>query len=92
MTTTATTAWAITTAASTAAIVADFDPTMQPTRASFWPFLFVAIALALLMVSMVRHLRRARENLGPVERAEHPGFTEAPEPGGAPTDPHDRSR
>ena len=41
----------------------DFDPTVQPTRGSFWVFLFLAVALALLMFSMVRHLRRADKNL-----------------------------
>ena len=66
--------WTAATAAASAGILADFDPTMQPTRVSFWPFLFVAVALVLLMLSMVRHLRRARENLGS-ERAPRPGRT-----------------
>lgn len=87
----ATAAWAVTTAAATLGIVADFDPTMQPTRASFWPFLFVAIALALLMVSMVRHLRRAQQNLMP-EHPEHPGFPEAPDPASPVADRSDESR
>ena len=67
-------------AAAAAGIATEFDPKVQPTRASFWPFLFVAVMLTLLMFSMVRHLRRARENLGPAEPAAHPGFPESAAP------------
>ena len=67
-------------AAAAAGIATEFDPKVQPTRASFWPFLFVAVMLTLLMFSMVRHLRRARENLGPAEPAAHPGFPETTPP------------
>ena len=64
-------------AAAAAGIATEFDPKVQPTRASFWPFLFVAVMLTLLMFSMVRHLRRARENLGPAEPPAHPGVPES---------------
>jgi sensor histidine kinase regulating citrate/malate metabolism len=47
----------------------DIDPTVQPTRASFWAFLFLALATVLLVLSFLRHLRRAQTNLGPAEQA-----------------------
>ncbi len=46
-----------------AAVVA-LDPTTQPAPGSFWVFLFMAVMLVLLLLSMLRHLRRAQENLG----------------------------
>jgi hypothetical protein len=87
----ATAAWAVTATASTTGILAEFDPTITPTRASFWPFLFVAVALILLMISMVRHLRRARENLGS-ERSEFPGFPQSEDPQQTSPDASDQSR
>lgn len=47
-----------------AAIVAEVDPTVQPVRSSLYVFLFLAVMLAVLLFSLIRHLRRARENLG----------------------------
>ena len=47
-----------------AAFVAEVDPTVQPVRASFYVFVFLAVMLAILLFSFVRHLRRAQGNLG----------------------------
>jgi hypothetical protein len=47
----------------------DFDPTVQPSRGSFWAFLFLAVATVLLVLSFLRHLRRVQANLGPAEQA-----------------------
>ena len=63
-------------ATAVAAVSAEFDPTTQPTRGSFWVFLFIAVALVLLLISMMRHLRRAAENL-PSTRSRFEGFPEA---------------
>lgn len=87
----ATAGWAVSTAAASMGLVAEFDPTIQPTRASFWPFLFVAIALVLLMMSMVRHLRRARQNLAP-ERPQPPAIPESADPAAASSDTRDQAR
>lgn len=40
------------------------DPTVQPVRQSFYVFVFLASATVLLLVSMLRHMRRAHTNLG----------------------------
>jgi hypothetical protein len=45
------------------AVAEELDPTVQPVRASFYVFMFLAVALVLLLLSMLRHLRRARTNL-----------------------------
>lgn len=63
-------------ATAVAAVSTEFDPTTQPTRGSFWAFVFIAIALVLLLISMTRHLRRAAENL-PSTRSDFTGFPEA---------------
>lgn len=59
------------------AAVAALDPTKQPAPGSFWVFVFLAVMLVLLILSMLRHLRRAQENLGPAQVA-----AEAPRTGG----------
>ena len=46
------------------AVVAEVDPTVQPTRASFYVFLFLAVMLVVLLFSFMRHMRRAQANLG----------------------------
>ena len=53
-----------------AAVGAEADPTLQPVRQSSYVFLFMAVLLVLLLISMVRHMRRARANLAPAEQAE----------------------
>ena len=63
------------------AAVAAVDPTKQPAPGSFWVFVFMAVMLVLLILSMLRHLRRADANLRPAEAP-------APTPGAA--DPVDR--
>jgi hypothetical protein len=52
-----------------AAVVAEVDPTVQPVRSSFYVFLFLAAMLAVLLFSLVRHLRRANQNLGSARQA-----------------------
>jgi hypothetical protein len=42
----------------------EFDPTVQPSRGSFYVFVFLAVATVLLILSFLRHLRRAQTNLG----------------------------
>lgn len=53
----------------------DFDPTQQPSRGSFYVFVFLAAATILLLLSFLRHLRRA-QSVTAMERpdpgAEHP--------------------
>lgn len=64
-----------------AGVGAAFDPTTQPSRGSFWVFVFMASALVLLMISMVRHMRRADRNLSPAtgqERADDPTVRDQP--------------
>ena len=51
-----------------AALVAaeEIDPaTVRPSSLSSLPFLFLLLALILLLWSFVRHLRRVQSNLGP---------------------------
>ena len=51
-----------------AGIVAEeIDATVQPVRQSFYVFVFLAVCTVLLIVSLLRHLRRAQANLGPAE-------------------------
>jgi hypothetical protein len=45
-------------------VAAEVDPTKQPVRTSFYVFLVLAGAVILLILSMLRHLRRANQNLG----------------------------
>ena len=40
------------------------DPTVQPVTQSFYMFAVLAVLLILLLWSMLRHMRRARTNLG----------------------------
>jgi hypothetical protein len=42
----------------------EFDPTVQPSRGSFYVFVFLLLATVLLSLSFLRHLRRAQTNLG----------------------------
>jgi hypothetical protein len=58
------------------AVVAEVDPTVQPVRASFYVFLFMAVMLAVLLFSFVRHMRRAQANLGSAK--EPVGLPEVP--------------
>ncbi|HYN57036.1 MAG TPA: hypothetical protein VES03_07545 [Motilibacterales bacterium] len=60
----------------------EIDPaTVRPSSLSSLPFLFLLLALILLLWSFVRHLRRAQTNLGsaksapgsPVDRGTIPG-------------------
>ncbi len=57
-------------------VAEEIDPTVQPTRASFYVFVFLAVALILLILSFLRHLRRARANLGPARQPSVPAPTE----------------
>jgi hypothetical protein len=56
-------------------VAEEIDPTVQPVRQSFYVFVFLAIATILLLVSFLRHLRRARTNLGPAAELTGPGRT-----------------
>jgi hypothetical protein len=56
-------------------VAEEIDPTVQPTRASFYVFVFLAVALILLILSFLRHLRRARTNLGPARQPSTPAPT-----------------
>lgn len=74
-----------------AGIVAEeIDATVQPVRQSFYVFVFLAVCTVLLIVSLLRHLRRAQANLGPAgepgsqDPAAGPGAAAAPE-GSAPS-------
>lgn len=49
-------------------VAEEIDPTVQPTRASFYVFVFLAVALILLLLSFLRHLRRVQSNLGPARQ------------------------
>lgn len=61
----------------------DVNPaTKRPVPLSGIVFTVLAVALALLLVSMVRHLRRAQANLGPAPPTAPSGT--APDPTGAP--------
>lgn len=57
----------------------DVDPAaLKPSPLSAVVFAVLAIATVLLLLSMLRHLRRARANLGPAPAAQSPeGPTEA---------------
>ena len=55
--------------ADAALLAAEADPTQQPVRTSAYFFAFLALCLALLVVSMLRHLRRVDRNLGPAKGA-----------------------
>ena len=46
-------------------VAEEVDPTVQPVRQSFYAFLFLGVATILLILSFLRHLRRAQSNLGP---------------------------
>jgi membrane protein implicated in regulation of membrane protease activity len=67
-----------------AAIAAEVDPTVQPVRASFYVFVFLAVMLAILLFSFVRHLRRAQGNLGSAKVP--PAGSAQASPTGGPTD------
>lgn len=54
----------------------EFDPTVQPARGSFYVFVFLAVATVLLILSFLRHLRRAQANLGSAK--EPPAAVPAP--------------
>ena len=69
-----------------AAIGMDGDPTVVPVRQSSYVFLFMAVLLVLLLISMVRHMRRARANLAPAEQAE-PEIPAPEIPGAEPRSP-----
>jgi hypothetical protein len=80
-----------------AGIVAEeIDPTVQPVRQSFYVFVFLAVCTILLILSLLRHLRRAQGNLGSARASgEPPAIPQAaipqatiPQPGEA-TDPVD---
>lgn len=45
------------------------DPAKTPQPLSLYVFLFLAAALTLLFLSMLRHMRRARRNLGQEDAA-----------------------
>ena len=45
-------------------VVAEVDPTVQPVRESFYVFLFLAAMLVVILVSFLRHMKRAQRNLG----------------------------
>ncbi|MCU0300910.1 MAG: hypothetical protein MUF35_04805 [Candidatus Nanopelagicales bacterium] len=51
-------------AAAVGSVAAEVDPTKQPVRASAYVSLFLTAALVLLLLSFLRHLRRANQNLG----------------------------
>lgn len=56
-----------------AGIVAEeLDPTVQPVRQSFYVFVFLAVCTILLILSLLRHLRRAQGNLGSARAAGEP--------------------
>jgi hypothetical protein len=52
-----------------AAVVAEVDPTVQPVRQSFYVFVFLAVCLVVLLLSFLRHMRRAQSNLGSAKQA-----------------------
>lgn len=62
----------------------DLDPAaLKPSPLSLAVFLFLAVATVLLLLSMLRHLRRARTNLGATSVARPPaGPTEGSSVGG----------
>lgn len=48
------------------------DPTVQPVRQSFYVFVFLAVCTVLLILSLLRHLRRAQGNLGSARASGEP--------------------
>jgi hypothetical protein len=54
----------------------EFDPTVQPSRGSFYVFVFLLVATVLLILSFLRHVRRAQANLGSAK--EPPAAVPAP--------------
>ncbi|HEX6887216.1 MAG TPA: hypothetical protein VF143_03845 [Candidatus Nanopelagicales bacterium] len=65
-----------------AGIGAAADPTQQPVPGSFYVFAFLLVALIVLVLSFLRHLRRVQENLGPAQEVapDAPPATD-PDPG-----------
>ena len=59
---------------------AEVDPTVQPVRASLYVFLFLALATLGLIVSMLRHMRRARVNLSGPDQSLVAGPSRAAQP------------
>jgi hypothetical protein len=57
------------------------DPAKNPQPLSLYVFLFLSAALALLLLSMAGHMKRARRNLAP------PGTAGQTAPGDAPAPP-----
>ncbi len=53
-------------------IAEEIDPTVQPVRQSFYVFVFLAVSTILLILSFLRHLRRAQGNLGSAREAGEP--------------------
>jgi hypothetical protein len=53
-------------------IAEELDPTVQPVRQSFYVFVFLAVCTILLILSLLRHLRRAQGNLGSARAAGEP--------------------
>lgn len=45
-------------------VAAEVDPTIQPVRQSFYVFVFLLVVTVLLLLSFLRHVRRAQRNLG----------------------------
>ncbi|MGV1004113.1 MAG: hypothetical protein ACOYEV_04935 [Candidatus Nanopelagicales bacterium] len=68
---------------------ADSDAATRPSPLSFYAFVFLAVALGLLLFSMSHHLRNAQRNLDPA--ATRPPTEGDVEPGGL-DGPGDRSR
>lgn len=48
------------------------DPTVQPVHQTFYVWAIVALATVLLVLSMIRHMRRAHANLSPDDDAAIP--------------------